>query len=85
MPQRVLDRLDLQGDETVLDAGCGSGNVTRMLLERLPQGHVIAVDGALSMVEHAHAALDGRATVLQGDLTELVLKEPVDAVFSSTS
>jgi trans-aconitate 2-methyltransferase len=79
----VLDRLDLQGDETVLDAGCGSGNVTRMLLERLPQGHVIAVDGALSMVEHARAALDGRATVLQGDLTELVLEEPVDAVFSS--
>jgi trans-aconitate 2-methyltransferase len=79
----VLDRLDLQGDETVLDAGCGSGNVTRMLLERLPQGHVIAVDGALSMVEHARAALDGRATVLQGDLTELVLEERVDAVFSS--
>lgn len=80
---RVLDRLDLQGDETVLDAGCGSGNVTRMLLERLPQGHVIAVDQALSMVEHARAALDGRATVLQRDLTELVLEEPVDAVFSS--
>ena len=79
----VLDRLDLQGDETVLDAGCGSGNVTRMLLERLPRGHVIAVDGALSMVEHARAALDGRATVLQGDLTELVLEERVDAVFSS--
>jgi trans-aconitate 2-methyltransferase len=79
----VLDRLDLQGGETVLDAGCGSGNVTRMLLERLPHGHVIAVDGALSMVEHARSALDGRATVLQGDLTELVLEEPVDAVFSS--
>jgi trans-aconitate 2-methyltransferase len=80
---RVLDRLDLQGDETVLDAGCGSGNVTRMLLERLPRGHVIAVDQAVSMVEHARAALDGRATVLQRDLTELVLEGPVDAVFSS--
>ena len=79
----VLDRLHLQGGETVLDAGCGSGNVTRMLLERVPRGHVIAVDGALSMVEHARAALDGRATVLHGDLTELVLEEPVDAVFSS--
>jgi len=35
------------------------------------------------VVEDARAALDGRATVLQGDLTELVLEEPVDAVFSS--
>ena len=34
----VLDRLELDGDETVLDAGCGSGRVTELLLERLPAG-----------------------------------------------
>ncbi len=59
----VLDRLDLDGDETVLDAGCGSGNVTLMLLERLPRGHVIAVDSAPSMVEHAREALNGERAV----------------------
>jgi trans-aconitate 2-methyltransferase len=79
----LLDRLDLIGDETVLDAGCGSGKVTLMLLERLPRGNVIAVDQAPSMVEHAREALDGQATVLQADLTELQLEEPVDIVFSS--
>jgi trans-aconitate 2-methyltransferase len=80
----VLDRLDLRGDETVLDAGCGSGRVTLMLLERLPHGHVVAVDQAPSMVEHARAALPAdRATVLQAELTELRLDEPVDAVFSN--
>jgi trans-aconitate 2-methyltransferase len=79
----LLDRLDLSGDEAVLDAGCGSGKVTLMLLERLPRGHVVAVDQAPSMVEHAREALNGRATVLQADLTELQLDEPVDAIFSS--
>jgi trans-aconitate 2-methyltransferase len=79
----VLDRLDLGGDETVLDAGCGSGNVTLMLLERLPRGQVIAVDGASSMVEHARETLNGRAAVLQADLTALELERPVDVVFSS--
>lgn len=54
----LLDRLDLHGDETVLDAGCGSGRTTLMLLERLPEGHVVAVDQAPSMVEHAREALD---------------------------
>jgi trans-aconitate 2-methyltransferase len=79
----VLDRLPLRGDETVLDAGCGSGRVTSMLLERLPHGHVVAVDGSASMVEHARAALGGRATVFQADLAELELDEPVDAAFSN--
>ena len=82
--ERVLARLPLRGDETVLDAGCGSGRVTRMLLDRLPRGHVVAVDSTASMVEHAKEALDPeRATVFQADLIELELDEPVDAVFSN--
>ena len=82
--ERVLERLPLRGDETVLDAGCGSGRVTRMLLDRLPNGRVVAVDAAPSMVEHARAALDpARATVLRAELTELTLDEPVDAAFSN--
>jgi trans-aconitate 2-methyltransferase len=82
--ERVLERLPLRGDETVLDAGCGSGRVTQMLLDRLPRGRVIAVDSAPSMVEHARAALDPeRATVLRADLTALTLERPVDAAFSN--
>jgi trans-aconitate 2-methyltransferase len=81
---KVLERLPLRGDETVLDAGCGSGRVTQLLLERLPRGHVVAVDSAPSMVEHAREELDpARTTVLEASLTELVLDEPVDAVFSN--
>ena len=79
----VLDRLPLAGDETVLDAGCGSGRVTRHLLERLPRGRVIAVDASEEMVQHARRALGDRATVLHADLVELELPEPVDAVFSN--
>lgn len=80
----VIERMALRGDETVLDAGCGSGRVTRMLLEQLPRGRVIAVDAAPSMVELARETLAGeRATVLQAELTSLALDEHVDAVFSS--
>jgi trans-aconitate 2-methyltransferase len=82
--QAVLARLAPDGDETVLDAGCGSGRVTRRLLERLPRGRVVAVDASAEMVEHARASLPpGRATVLRADLTDLNLDEPVDAIFSN--
>ncbi|MDQ4131321.1 MAG: methyltransferase domain-containing protein [Actinomycetota bacterium] len=79
----LLDRLPLRGDEVVLDAGCGSGRVTRALLERLPGGRAIAVDASPAMVERARAALGSQARVLRGDLCELTLEEPVDAVFSN--
>jgi trans-aconitate 2-methyltransferase len=80
----VIDRLRLRGDETVLDAGCGSGRVTGLLLDRLPHGHVIAVDGSAAMIAEARANLDPeRTTLIRSDLMELELEEPVDAVFSN--
>jgi len=81
----VLDRLVLRGDETVLDAGCGSGRVTGMLLELLPRGRVIAVDAAPSMVEQARALLPPAVDVRRADLLELDLGEPVDAVLSTAT
>jgi trans-aconitate 2-methyltransferase len=80
-----LDRLDLAGDEVVLDAGCGSGKITAELARRVPHGTVYAVDAAPSMVRHAQEALGDRAIVLCQDLTELALPEPVDVVFSNAT
>lgn len=84
----VLDRLELRGNETVLDAGCGSGRVTRLLLERLPEGHVIGVDAAPSMIEEARSNLaefGDRVELREGNLTELELEGRVDAVFSNAT
>ncbi len=86
--REVLARLELEGDETVLDAGCGSGRVTQALVERLPRGRVIAVDASASMVRAAQqrfARSDGRVEVRLLDLTELELEEPVDAVLSTAT
>jgi trans-aconitate 2-methyltransferase len=80
-----LERLDLRGDEAVLDAGCGSGNVTALLVDLVPEGKVYAVDVAPSMVEHTRAALGVRVIAFCQDLTELELPEPVDAVFSNAT
>jgi trans-aconitate 2-methyltransferase len=81
----VLRRLELQGDETVLDAGCGSGRVTAELLERLPRGRLIAVDGSVAMIAKARERLGDRASYLVADLSELELEEPVDLIFSTAT
>ncbi len=89
----VLERLELAGGETVLDAGCGSGRVTEMLLERLPEGHVVALDAAPSMVAEARrrlARFGDRVDVVQADLlalspADLRGRAPVGAVLSTAT
>jgi trans-aconitate 2-methyltransferase len=90
--EEVLGRLELDGEERVLDAGCGSGRVTEMVLERVPRGYVVAVDSSPSMVAAASERLAGpgsrhagRVEVRLGDLLELELQEPVDAVISTAT
>jgi trans-aconitate 2-methyltransferase len=82
----VLERLELRGDERVLDAGCGTGRVTQMLVDRLPDGRVVAVDGSPSMVDAARRLLDpARVEVICSDLLELSLDETLDAAISTAT
>jgi trans-aconitate 2-methyltransferase len=85
MGRDVLDRLVLRGDERVLDAGCGTGRVTAALVERLPRGQVLAVDGSPAMVEQARERLGDDADVFAADLLELDLDPPVDAILSTAT
>ncbi len=49
-----LEELGVGADETVVDVGCGTGNLTRALLSRLSaRGRVVAVDISARMVERA--------------------------------
>lgn len=83
----VVDRLDLHGDERVLDAGCGTGKVTVMLRERLPDGEIVALDGSRSMIALARERLgEDRTQCLVADLLEpLPIDPPVDAVLSTAT
>jgi trans-aconitate 2-methyltransferase len=81
----VLDRLEVRGEETVLDAGCGSGRITQALIERLPRGRVIAVDESPSMVAAARSRLGPSVDIREADLLELELDGPVDAVLSTAT
>jgi trans-aconitate 2-methyltransferase len=82
----VLARAKLTGGERVLDAGCGAGRVTRLLIDELPDGHVIAVDASHQMLEQAAEHLadaTDRVSFHRSDLTDLAIDEPVDLVFSN--
>ncbi len=82
-----LDRWGLRGDEVVIDAGCGTGRVTELLLRHLPDGTVLALDASESMVEAARRRFAGepRVRVEHQDLLLLELERPVDVIFSTAT
>jgi trans-aconitate 2-methyltransferase len=84
---RALERWPLRGDETAIDAGCGTGKITELLLRHLPDGTVLAVDASAAMVEAARErfAGDGRVQVEQQDLVRLQVERLVDLVFSTAT
>jgi trans-aconitate 2-methyltransferase len=85
----VLERLPLRGDERVLDAGCGSGRVTELLADRLPDGQVVALDGSPSMVDAARqrlARFGDRIEYVVADLgAPLPIEGELDAILSTAT
>lgn len=73
--QAEFDALGIQRDECVLDIGCGTGNLTKALLNRLDgAGRVIAADISSVMLEHAQNKInDPRASWLQAAAHRLPL------------
>ena len=86
---QVVERLRLEGDETVLDAGCGTGRLTALLLERLPRGRVMAVDLSQNMLEEARQHLSirfgERVEFIRADLAELPFDAAFDGVLSTAA
>jgi trans-aconitate 2-methyltransferase len=82
----VLGTLELRGDERVLDAGCGSGRLTEVLLRRLPSGSVVALDSSPKMLEQARQRLGkygARVEFVHASLQEFELPTAVDGIFSN--
>ena len=87
--KKVLDRVRLRGDETVLDAGCGTGRLTGELLERLPRGRVVGLDLSSNMLQAARRELESRFAghlwFVAADLQQLPLREAADGIFSTAA
>lgn len=87
--RKVLSRLSVQGDERVIDAGCGTGRLTAELVGRLPRGRLLAIDQSWSMLVTARANLRpqfaNRVAFAQVSLPAMPVCGWADLVFSTAT
>lgn len=84
----VLERLELRGDERVVDAGCGTGRLTKELADRLPEGQLVALDASARMLAEARTHLDGAGDAIyfvRASLPALPIAGWADVVFSTAT
>ena len=85
--RKLLDKRGWIGNEIVMDAGAGSGNLTKILADKVPQGHVYAVDADSNMVQQAKSNLSScrNVQVIYSSMDKVSLPTEVDVIFSNAA
>jgi len=83
----LLSKLDLKGNERVLDIGCGDGEITAAIAQRVPRGSVVGIDSSKEMIDLANRRFSSEhypnIAFVMKDATALDFREEFDAVFSN--
>lgn len=81
----LIDLLDPQPGERILDLGCGTGELTHAIADRVgSSGMVVGIDADANMVAAAQSRFPD-VTFRHADATSFTLEEPVDAIFSNAA
>jgi trans-aconitate 2-methyltransferase len=80
----LLARVPATAPSTVVDLGCGPGNLTRLLADRWPQARVLGLDSSPEMIATARESAPG-VDFQVGDLRDWVSSAPTTDVLVSNA
>ena len=87
--KELIQKLDLRGDEKILDIGCGDGKVTAEIAQSVPEGFVIGIDNSEEMIHLARETFPKdkffNLSFQLKDVRHLDFNGEFDIVFSNAS
>lgn len=81
----LVARIDATAPATVVDLGCGPGNLTRLLADRWPDALVAGLDSSPAMIQRARAEHGSRVQFALGDVRAWTPEQPVDVLVSNAT
>ena len=81
---KIIDAIKFNGNESILDIGCGDGKITAELARRVPNGSVIGIDASPDMIKQAICDFSDIKNVsfICQDATEIDYDDQFDYVLS---
>jgi trans-aconitate 2-methyltransferase len=87
--RELIAKLGLQGNEHILDIGCGDGKVTAEIAAHVPDGRVVGIDSSTDMIDLAHTTFPANdfpnLRFFQMDARELTFSNEFDIIFSNAA
>jgi trans-aconitate 2-methyltransferase len=82
---RLIAELNLKGDESILDLGCGDGTLSAQLAQLVPGGSVIGLDASRGMLDVARQKSARNLSFLHQEIDHLDFDQQFDVVFSNAA
>lgn len=87
--KELLDLLNLNGDESLLDIGCGDGKITELISKKLLRGKAIGIDNSKDMIRFAKQKYTNEKfsnlSFEVADACNFLFKNEFDVVYSNAA
>ncbi|MEJ2544020.1 MAG: methyltransferase domain-containing protein, partial [Calditrichaceae bacterium] len=85
--RELIEKLNLQGNEHILDIGCGDGKVTAEIAAKIADGKITGIDNSASMIKLAQTNFPKtqypNLSFKIGDARSFAFSNQFDLVFSN--
>jgi trans-aconitate 2-methyltransferase len=84
--EEVISKIQIKGNEQVLDIGCGDGKITAHIASLVPEGSVVGIDNSAEMISFAQSKFPQSSwpnlSFQYGDASDLRYEDEFDLVVS---
>lgn len=81
----LILELELNGDESILDLGCGDGMLTEKLSSLVTMGNVVGIDASKGMIETARKLSRNNLEFIYLDINEINYVNEFDIIYSNAA